>query len=79
MSRVITSLLRLKDGCLDVLSARFARWTKPFRTSLPLATLTDLVLFVEILFRIRPITFRSISLFKMENGQTPTHIFSHCP
>lgn len=42
MSRVITSLLRLKDGCLDVLFARLARWTKPFRTSLPLATLTDL-------------------------------------
>ncbi len=42
MSRVITSLLRLKDGCLDGLSARFARWTKPFRTSLPLATLIDL-------------------------------------
>jgi putative transposase len=42
MSRVITSLLRLLDGCLEVLSARFARWTKPFRTSLPLSTLTDL-------------------------------------
>jgi putative transposase len=42
MSRVITSLLRLLDGCLDVLSARFARWTKPFRTSLPLSTLTNL-------------------------------------
>jgi len=42
MSRVITSLLRLKDGSLDVLSARFARWTKPFRTFVPLATLTDL-------------------------------------
>src|SRR6266568_4353267 len=42
MSRLITSLLRLKDGCLDVLSSRFARWTKPLRTSLPLATLTDL-------------------------------------
>jgi hypothetical protein len=27
---------------LDVLSSRFARWTKPLRTSLPLATLTDL-------------------------------------
>lgn len=31
-----------------------------------------------ILFRIQPITFRSISLFEMENGQTPTHIFSQC-
>jgi hypothetical protein len=42
MGRLITSLLRLKNGCLDVLSSRFARWTKPLRASLPLATLTDL-------------------------------------
>ena len=42
MGRVFTSLRRLKDGCLDALSSRFARWTKPLRTSLPLATLTDL-------------------------------------
>ncbi len=42
MSRLITSLLRLKNGCLDVLSSRFARWTKPHISSLPLATLTDL-------------------------------------
>jgi hypothetical protein len=41
MGRVINSLQRLKD-CLDVLSSRFARWTKPLGTSLPLATLTDL-------------------------------------
>lgn len=42
MGRVFTTLQRLKDGCLDVLSSRFARWTKPLVTSLPLATLTDL-------------------------------------
>jgi putative transposase len=42
MSRVITSLQRLKDSCLDALSSCFARWTKPIRTSLPLSTLTDL-------------------------------------
>jgi putative transposase len=42
MAGVFTSLQRLKDGCLDALSSRFARWTKPLRTSLPLATLTDL-------------------------------------
>jgi hypothetical protein len=42
MSHLITSLLRLKDGGLDVLSSRFVRWMKPLVTSLPLATLTDL-------------------------------------
>jgi len=42
MAGVFTSLLRLKDSCLDALSSCFARWTKPIRTSLPLATLTDL-------------------------------------
>jgi len=42
MARVLTSLLRLKDGCLDALSARFTRWTKPHISSLPLAILTDL-------------------------------------
>ena len=42
MGRVFTPLLRLKDCCLDALPSRFARWTKPIRTSLPLATLTDL-------------------------------------
>jgi hypothetical protein len=36
------------------------------------------MLFVEILFRIQSINFRSISLFQTENGQTPTHIFSQC-
>jgi hypothetical protein len=38
----VTHLQRLKDGCLDTLFSRFACWTKPLRTSLPLATLTDL-------------------------------------
>jgi putative transposase len=42
MAGVFISLQQLKDGCLDALSSRFARWTKPLRTSLPLATLTDL-------------------------------------
>jgi putative transposase len=42
MAGVLTSLLRLLDGCLHVLSSRFARWTQPLRTSLPLGTLTDL-------------------------------------
>jgi len=42
MAGVVTHLQRLKDGCLDALASRFARWTKPLRTSLPLSTLTDL-------------------------------------
>jgi len=42
MTGVFTPLLRLKNGCLKVLHSRFARWTKPMRISLPLATLTDL-------------------------------------
>jgi len=42
MAHVLTSLLRLKDGCLDALSSRFAGWIKPLRTSLPLQTLADL-------------------------------------
>jgi len=42
MGRVFTTLQRLVDGCLDVLSSRLTRWTKPLRTSLPLSTLTDL-------------------------------------
>jgi putative transposase len=42
MAGVFTSLLRLKESCLDALSSCFARWTKPIRTSVPLATLTDL-------------------------------------
>ncbi len=39
---VLTSLQRLKDGCLGTLASHFARWTKPLGTSLPLSTLTDL-------------------------------------
>ncbi len=42
MAGVFTSLQLLLGGCLKALSSRFARWTKPLRTSLPLATLTDL-------------------------------------
>src|SRR5438552_17261179 len=42
MTGVFTSLQRLKVCCLHALSSRFTRWTKPLRTSLPLATLTDL-------------------------------------
>jgi putative transposase len=42
MAGVLTYLLRLKEGCWDALSSRFARWTKPLGTSLPLAILTDL-------------------------------------
>src|SRR2546429_8295776 len=42
MGRVFTTLQRPKDGCLGALSSRFACWTKPLRTSLPLSTLTDL-------------------------------------
>jgi putative transposase len=42
MGRVFTSLQRLLDGCWHALPSRFARWTKPLLTSLPLATLTDL-------------------------------------
>lgn len=42
MARVVTSLRRLKDGCLHALSARFARWTKPLNTSLSLQTMADL-------------------------------------
>jgi hypothetical protein len=30
------------DSCLEALTSRLARWTKPLRTSLPLSTLTDL-------------------------------------
>ncbi len=41
MGRVFSSLLRLKDGGLHAFTSRFARWTKPLGTSLPLATFTD--------------------------------------
>jgi putative transposase len=43
MAGVFTTLQRLKDSCLEALTSRLARWTKPLRTSLPLSTLTDLV------------------------------------
>jgi hypothetical protein len=42
MARVLKHLQRLKNGCLDALSSRFTRWTKPLGTSLPLATVADL-------------------------------------
>ena len=42
MAGVFMYLQRLKIGCWDALSSRFARWSKPLLTSLPLATLTDL-------------------------------------
>jgi hypothetical protein len=42
MAGVFTTLQRLKDSCLEVLTSRFARWTKPLRASLPLSTLNDL-------------------------------------
>ena len=42
MDGVFTTLQRLKDSCLEVLTYRFARWTKPLRASLPLSTLNDL-------------------------------------
>src|SRR5215467_1325608 len=42
MAGVFTPLQRLVDGCLDALSSRFARWTKPFRNALQFSTLTDL-------------------------------------
>ena len=42
MGRVFTFFQRLKDGCLEALSSRLTRCTKPLGTSLPLATLSDL-------------------------------------
>src|SRR5437870_2277164 len=42
MARVLKHLQRLKNGCLDALSSRFTRWTKPLGISLPLATVADL-------------------------------------
>jgi putative transposase len=42
MAGILTHVRRLLDGCWDALSSRLTRWTKPLRTSLPLATLTDL-------------------------------------
>jgi putative transposase len=42
MAGVLTHLQRLKDGCLNALSARLTYWTKPLTSSLPLSTLADL-------------------------------------
>ena len=42
MGHVLPHLLRLRRCCLDILHARFLRWTKPLSTSLPIGTLTDL-------------------------------------
>jgi len=42
MARVLKHLRQLKKGCLDAVSSRFARWTTPLGTSLPLSTLADL-------------------------------------
>ena len=42
MGRVFTTLQRLKVCCLQALSSRFAHWTKPLTSSLPLETLADL-------------------------------------
>lgn len=42
MAGVFTTLQRLLDSCLEALTSRFAGWTKPLATSLPLSTLTDL-------------------------------------
>ena len=42
MGHVFTSLQRLKVCCLQALSSRFAHWSKPLTSSLPLQTLTDL-------------------------------------
>src|SRR5215469_10498077 len=42
MVGVLTHLQRLKDSCLDALSSRFTRWTKPLTSSLPLQTLANL-------------------------------------
>jgi putative transposase len=42
MAGVFISLRRLTNSCLDTLSSRFARWTKPLSSSLPLGTLADL-------------------------------------
>ena len=36
MAGVLISLRRLKNSCLDTLSSRFTRWTKPLTSSLPL-------------------------------------------
>src|SRR3989440_1942528 len=42
MAGVLTHLQRLSEGCLQALSSRLTRWTKPLGSSLPLSTLSDL-------------------------------------
>ena len=42
MAGVLTHLRQLKIGCLEALFSRFAGWTKPLFTSVPLSTLADL-------------------------------------
>jgi transposase InsO family protein len=42
MAGVFIPLQRLLDGCWHALFTRFARWTKPLTSSLPLQTLADL-------------------------------------
>jgi putative transposase len=42
MAGVLTHLRRLQNGCWHALSSRFARWTKPLTSSLPLQTIADL-------------------------------------
>ena len=42
MGHIFASLQRLKEGCFEVLTFRFTRWTKPITSSLPLGTLADL-------------------------------------
>ena len=42
MAGVVTSLRRLSDDCLQALSSRLTRWTKPLTSSLPLQILADL-------------------------------------
>jgi hypothetical protein len=42
MAGIFISLQWLKEGCLNALTSRLTRWTKPLETSLPLSTLTDL-------------------------------------
>ena len=42
MAGILTNLRLLLDGCLEALSSRFACWSKPLGTSLPLSAFTDL-------------------------------------
>jgi hypothetical protein len=42
MSGILTHLRWLTNGCLEALTSRIARWTKPLASLLPLQTLADL-------------------------------------